>query len=669
MVYSFDVFDTCLTRRYAQPADVFWEVGLVEASNEGIGESGRFAYHFAKARIRVEKKVRRRIRPKEFPSFDEIYSGGELQRFASLGSEKLKKAELELEFHSIYPIKHILDRIALLRDAGHRIIFVSDMYLSTSEIVSLLREHGFYQNGDGVYVSSDVRLSKYSGNLFRRVLKEEGVKPEEVMHIGDNFFSDVERPRQLGMRTEHYSTAVLNGYERRIVGRKRPSRSLERSLIAALSRETRLRLEGDGIEAQPYDGIVSAVLAPFLICYVQWVLDQALQRGLKRLYFVARDGEVMHKIAQRLKRADDNIQLRYLYGSRRAWHSAAFSYEDRAAWGRALMPDSQIHTRARIFSRIGLNAVDKDRISERLGLTEDMLTAFLSRDEAQSFIDRLMADDQIVQIIEKSSTEKRKLTLAYFKQEGLLDDVPWALVDIGWALNCQATLKRILSMSKNAVRTPCGFYVALVRNRMEEKLAGPAFQFVGEPEASFCRKRTLMEHVITPASHASTIGYRLDGEVVRPILDGEPRGGDELDYAERLHKICSLEAEVVSRNYDQETFRNAYAAVISQCRDFLCSPLPEDVVVMPDMGAAADFFHDGEFIQTLCTKLTIRDFVKQIRRIVSRKARSAAPPEVWLEGSCAISSWYVRLPLMGLLNGKLYGMQLTTRLRRRLGRY
>src|SRR5699024_7318970 len=76
-------------------------------------------------------------------------------------------------------------------------------------------------------------------------------------------------------------------------------------------------MEGDGIEPKPYDGVVTAFLAPFLVCYVRWVLDQALQRGIKRLYFVARDGEVMYKIARQLKRPGDDIEMRYLYGSRR----------------------------------------------------------------------------------------------------------------------------------------------------------------------------------------------------------------------------------------------------------------------------------------------------------------------------------------------------------------
>lgn len=42
------------------------------------------------------------------------------------------------------------------------------------------------------------------------------------------------------------------------------------------------------------------VTAPVLIAYVQWVLDQAVARKIKQIYFLSRDGYVMHRIAQKL---------------------------------------------------------------------------------------------------------------------------------------------------------------------------------------------------------------------------------------------------------------------------------------------------------------------------------------------------------------------------------
>ena len=39
--------------------------------------------------------------------------------------------------------------------------------------------------------------------------------------------------------------------------------------------------------------VSSGVLAPFMVGYALWVTAQARLRGIKRLYYVARDAEVM----------------------------------------------------------------------------------------------------------------------------------------------------------------------------------------------------------------------------------------------------------------------------------------------------------------------------------------------------------------------------------------
>ena len=52
-----------------------------------------------------------------------------------------------------------------------------------------------------MYVSSEYALTKRTGNLFKKVLELEGVKANEVLHIGDNLRSDVIRPRLIGMKS------------------------------------------------------------------------------------------------------------------------------------------------------------------------------------------------------------------------------------------------------------------------------------------------------------------------------------------------------------------------------------------------------------------------------------------------------------------------------------
>jgi predicted HAD superfamily hydrolase len=72
-----------------------------------------------------------------------------------------------------------------------------------------------------------------------------------------------------------------------------------------------------------WDTTASAV-APMLFGFVHWCLVEAQKKGIQRLYFVARDGQILQKIAQVIcHNWGYTIDCRYLYGSRQAWHLPA----------------------------------------------------------------------------------------------------------------------------------------------------------------------------------------------------------------------------------------------------------------------------------------------------------------------------------------------------------
>ena len=61
--------------------------------------------------------------------------------------------------------------------------------------------------------------------------------------------------------------------------------------------------------------IYNTVFAPVLLCFVRWVLDEAQKCGIKRLYFLARDGYQMYLVAEEFcKHSRNQIECRYLYG-------------------------------------------------------------------------------------------------------------------------------------------------------------------------------------------------------------------------------------------------------------------------------------------------------------------------------------------------------------------
>ena len=91
--------------------------------------------------------------------------------------------------------------------AGKRVVIISDMYLDRPTIENILTNSGFELEGVNVYVSSEYGLTKRSGNLFKKVLREEGMvgREGEVLHIGDHFISDYLNPRKCGMKSFLYN--------------------------------------------------------------------------------------------------------------------------------------------------------------------------------------------------------------------------------------------------------------------------------------------------------------------------------------------------------------------------------------------------------------------------------------------------------------------------------
>ena len=62
-------------------------------------------------------------------------------------------------------------------------------------------------------------------------------------------------------------------------------------------------------KAQSEKEIYERVLAPTLYEFVVWVLQEALQSGKKRLYFLARDGYQMYLAARQLCKQYELVQI------------------------------------------------------------------------------------------------------------------------------------------------------------------------------------------------------------------------------------------------------------------------------------------------------------------------------------------------------------------------
>ena len=189
-VVSFDIFDTLILRR-CSPHDVF-----SIAEEKYNAKHGEFLSTFRQDRVEAEHRARS-TSTREDITLGEIYC-----ELADIyGADKageLRAMEIRAEFEAVYPNEELREFYGLVRELSRRIVITSDMYLPSSIVAEMLRMCG-YEGYEKLYVSSDFGLSKRKGGLFRFMLWENGVKPSEVIHIGDNLLSDYLVPKRFGM--------------------------------------------------------------------------------------------------------------------------------------------------------------------------------------------------------------------------------------------------------------------------------------------------------------------------------------------------------------------------------------------------------------------------------------------------------------------------------------
>jgi FMN phosphatase YigB (HAD superfamily) len=608
----------------------------------------RFAHEFQIKRIRAEKRAYRASKLREAASIYDIYRNFVTPRGLVVDAELLVEAEIQLERESIYPIQTMVRLINRLREDGHRVIFVSDMYLPGPLLEPILHEIGVMRKSDKLYMSCDIGLTKHSGRLYHHILQCEQLLPDQLDHTGDNVWSDVKVPLSIGIRAHHFAPSQLTSHEMSMAGRRLP-RLRSSSHLAALSRRARLAGLGHPDEERAdFESLIHSTIAPFLVSYAMWVLEQATLQKLDRLYFVARDGEVLLHIAKILCEKRQAPELRYLHGSRRAWIAPSI-HPDQRGWEKLLITPGQSNSRCDILSRAGLDQESIARIQEILRCDYSSQLKPLNRNAAEAFLTEVISNPEAAAIMFESAAKYRSTALLYLEQQGILDGSKWALVDAGWSLNCQAALKRILNAS-NSTLNPRGYYIALTRDHLSAEEAGPAYAFILPHGSIFSRRRVIIEHCFTPSTHATTRGYRMDGATAVPVFGKELRGHDELNFAYRVHEAASALARFVANDPKLEAeFRSYHKDIANHAENLLRYPRKKDAQYMATFSTIADLRHEKSFVQPLCRPLNFSDVWSMLRITFARRRNIHTSALMWLEGSSVLSAPHIRIPIAVML--------------------
>jgi predicted HAD superfamily hydrolase len=290
-ITSFDLFDTLFLRKIKKPTDIFEVVEHISNTK-----------NFAKKRILAEKKARERSKLEEI-TFDKIYDNLDFPN-----KENLKKLELEVEEDFIFINPKIKNLLYNAKEANKKIILVSDMYLPQKFIEKLLKKFDIYY--DKLYLSSTIKKTKASGNLFKYILNDLKTKPQKIIHIGDSYHSDVNIPKQFGINVKFYENHLEYAVRNNLI--EKDSNELTLKIVDGLIIH---KLSFYDLKKNFWYLLGYKVAGILYFGFLHWLNEQIKKFNIKKLVFCSRDGFIPKKIYDKFFK---NTKTYYAFVSRKA---------------------------------------------------------------------------------------------------------------------------------------------------------------------------------------------------------------------------------------------------------------------------------------------------------------------------------------------------------------
>lgn len=312
---SFDIFDTLIIRPLWEPVDIF------------SFAYSEFPSYYVTMRCHAENDCRKieqlACNSKEDITLSDIYTYmGEEFGIDVATIKRLKDSEINSEYKFCTVRQTGKDLFNLALAAGKKIVLTSDMYLVEDVLRNILDRNG-YSGYVRIFLSSTYGKLKATGSLFQVILKELGISPNDILHIGDNYHNDFEMPRLSDIESKYFPNAVdvfcnrvssiYTGDAFKDIYCGTNSLFDSREFIKQMPLRCATAIVANKMFDNPFRGFNHKSMYnadPYYIGYMaegmhvfgvaKWIYDMALARGYEKIIFLARDGYL-------IKKAFDNI--------------------------------------------------------------------------------------------------------------------------------------------------------------------------------------------------------------------------------------------------------------------------------------------------------------------------------------------------------------------------
>lgn len=337
-IISFDMFDTLVVRPFFIPRDMFRLLNkeFIQLFNPIK------TIDFSKIRVESEKEVRDIKHQKGINevTLDEIYDYiSETYQLDIKILQKIKQKEIEMEVHFCKRRNSGYELYSLAKFLKKKVILTSDIYLPKEVILKILEKNGY--EFDEYYISSELLKTKANGDLYEYIKERE--KTTNILHIGDNYHSDIVKAEEKNLKAAQLFKAidVMMGYTSKNVhycGNLYKHFCLFNIDHIPYEENYGVRCSL-GIVANYYfdnpfrpfnkfsdfngdpDFIGYYALGMQTISMCKWLIEDAENNSLDSICFMARDGYLPYeatKIYSEMTGKGKNIKYNYTYVSRKS---------------------------------------------------------------------------------------------------------------------------------------------------------------------------------------------------------------------------------------------------------------------------------------------------------------------------------------------------------------
>jgi len=499
----FDIFDTLLSRPLLNPESV---KNIVTQRIEG--EVG-LLYHQYRG---VAEELARREKGRDV-GIDEIYVC--LRRLTGLPGplvEELRRTEEMIEEASVEPRWEVVGLFQEALKSGKLVALATDMFLPRTTIERFLHKFGI-EGWAELFVSNEIGLRKDTGALYEHILSKYGLKPHQMLMVGDDERADVQIPCDMGAAFLHvlrpvelarglprFSNLITEHEQKDDLDAQITLGLVVRKIFAPITYQN--FDPASFVQVTPYNWGYSLV-GPLLTSFAQWLLEQSREDGIERLYFLAREGRLMKEVYECwVQGIPEAPRSEYLVISRRAAGVAAISrFEDIVEIAQTIYFPNTLENF--LYTRYGL-MLDEEQwqeVEKTSGWHRDSIVKVQNHKVGHLIPLLRFLSPEIFARAEK----ERWALLQYVKQKGLARDGRQAIVDVGYGGSVQGYLNHLLPQKVH------GYYLMT-----DERAVKVAQTYEVIIRGCFC------ENIVMQSPHAPAMA-RYSFDVEKLLSSAEPQ--------------------------------------------------------------------------------------------------------------------------------------------------